>query len=265
MQNLYQRFQPAQFNNYTAPKRSPMRGAVRDNITFAHIAKTPQQTDNSSDKPKRRPPPPPPPKPNQKTPKNNDLASKPKLHWADEPIDDFMETEVLPTPKLQGGTAKGGSMHDPDFKQLVTSQLTTISNTLTDLCVEFKFTQQRLAVVEKALHIKVITPSEAQEYNDPLPITATEVDHKSPHINTDLCTVHLQKQTNEQLVLICQKQQQRISEFTPILNKLLRSCHDLQTTLLNKNILNKHDTQIFEPLTDLTDKEIERCIGSFTQ
>jgi hypothetical protein len=174
-----------------------------------------------------------------------------------------METEVLPTPKLNSGTVTGGSIHDPDFKEFVTSRLTEISNAISDLCVEFKFSQQRLAVVEKALDIQVVTPTEADDFNDKLPDSATEADKKFPHINTDLCTAHLQKKSNDQLILICQKQQQRISQFTPILNQLLRSCHDLQTTLLNKNILSKHDTQIFEPLNDDFDKALERCIGSF--
>src|SRR5690349_7186474 len=35
-QYLYQRFQPAQFNGYTVPKKP--RGAVRDNLTFADMA-----------------------------------------------------------------------------------------------------------------------------------------------------------------------------------------------------------------------------------
>src|SRR4051794_39157677 len=55
MQNLYQCFQPTQFTNYTAPKRSPIRGAVRDNITFTHVTKNLQQSNNSQDSPKKRP------------------------------------------------------------------------------------------------------------------------------------------------------------------------------------------------------------------
>src|SRR3954447_2154001 len=38
MQNLYQRFQPAQYNNYKAPTRT-RRGAVNPEITFAGVTK----------------------------------------------------------------------------------------------------------------------------------------------------------------------------------------------------------------------------------
>ena len=44
MQQLYQKFQPAQYNNYKAPSR-PSRGAVNPNISFAHITKG-QNSDN---------------------------------------------------------------------------------------------------------------------------------------------------------------------------------------------------------------------------
>src|SRR3989337_4464030 len=45
MQQLYQKFQPAQFNNYVAPKKQQQRGSVRDNVTFVDALKNKKNDD----------------------------------------------------------------------------------------------------------------------------------------------------------------------------------------------------------------------------
>lgn len=115
MQQLYQKFQPAQYNNYKAPPKT-IKGAVNPNISFAHITKglNDDVTAKTSNKPQD----------NART-KNGQNKYDPKQKtntaphpesWADDPIDmsdRLFDNTICPTPsgKLDNSTKKGGSMH----------------------------------------------------------------------------------------------------------------------------------------------------------
>jgi hypothetical protein len=157
MQQLYQKFQPAQFNGYVAPKKQQPRGAVRDNVTFVDALKNKKKDDgvrSSLTNPPSR----------QTLPSNHHTSTLKPLTWADD-IPDDMEIETInPTrtneaiKDLSNGTVKGGSMHDQDFQKLVTTQLDAITKQLILLTSSLAFSQDRLSVIEKALDIKVVTP-----------------------------------------------------------------------------------------------------------
>jgi hypothetical protein len=71
------------------------------------------------------------------------------------------------------------------------------------------------------------------------------------------------EKTNEELVLICHKQQLRISSFTAAINELSNTCADFQQVLLNKGLLSKHDTHTFVPITKTLDNHIESQLNGF--
>ena len=73
----------------------------------------------------------------------------------------------------------------------------------------------------------MITPLEAAVHNNALLETATKADEIYPHIDASYCSAHLQKAINEQLIAICQQQQQHIFSFTPLLNNLINTCGTL--------------------------------------
>jgi hypothetical protein len=262
MQQLYQRFQPARFNNYVAPKKQQQRGAVRDNVTFVDAVKNKKKNDqtigSSSDLPPRI--------------SYNTHKSKPKpLSWADD-IPDEMDIETdnsTRIPKLNkdlsNGTVKGGSMHDQDFQKVVTTQLEAITKQLTFLTSSLAFSLDRLSVIEKALDINVVTPQDAAEHNNALPPESSPADEKYPHIDASNCVTPLQKKKNEQLITICHRQQRRISSFTTAINSLSSTCADFQQILLNKGLMSEHDVKSFAPITDTLDRNIESCLGSFPQ
>ena len=169
------------------------------------------------------------------------------------------------TKDLSKGIAQGGSMHDQDFKKLVTTQLEAITKQLTTLTSVLAFSQDRLSVLEKALDIKVVTPMDAVIHNQALSSESSIAEEKYPHIDASNCSAPLQRKTNEQLITICHQQQQRISSFTNVINSLSSTCADFQQVLLNKGLLNSQDVRSFAPITDTLDKQIESCIGSFPQ
>jgi hypothetical protein len=262
MQQLYQRFQPAKFNNYVAPKKQHQRGAVRDNVTFVDALKNRKKEDQSQDSTSNPPP----------KALNDKYKPNPKpLSWADD-IPDEMDIETdtsiqIPKPSkdLSNGTVKGGSMHDQNFQKFVTTQLETITKQLTILTSNLAFSQDRLCVIEKALDIKVVTPQEADEFNNALPSESTPADEKYPHIDVSNCVTPLQKQTNEQLITICHRQQRRISSFTAAINSLSSTCADFQQILLSKGLMSEHDVKSFAPITETLDRNIESCLSSFPQ
>jgi len=262
MQQLYQKFQPARFNNYVAPKKQQQRGAVRDNVTFVDAVNNKKKDDQSKGSSSNPPP----------QSFNNRRNPKPKpLSWADD-IPDEMDIETdnstrVPKPfkDLSNGTVKGGSMHDQDFQKFVTTQLGTITKQLTILTSNLAFSQDRLSVIEKALDINVVTPQDATEHNDALPPESSPADEKYPHIDASKCVTPLQKKTNEQLITICHRQQRRISSFTTAINSLASTCADFQQILLTKGLMSEHDVKSFAPITDTLDRNIESCLSSFPQ
>jgi hypothetical protein len=129
MQQLYQKFQLAQFNGYVAPKKQQLRGAVRDNVTFVDALKNKKKDDGVRSSSTNPPP-------RQTLPSNHHTSTLKPLTWADD-IPDDMEIETInPTrtneaiKDLSNGTVKGGSMHDQDFQKLVTTQLDAITKQL---------------------------------------------------------------------------------------------------------------------------------------
>src|SRR3954469_18654549 len=148
-------------------------------------------------------------------------------------------------------------------KNFVTSQLDKITNQLSTLMSIITFSQERIVAMEKALNIKVITPTDAESYNNSLPDDASAADEKIAHIDTTECATALQKKTNEELVLICHKQQLRISSFTAAINELSNTCADFQQVLLNKGLLSEHDTRTFALITKTLDNYIESRLNGF--
>ena len=71
------------------------------------------------------------------------------------------------------------------------------------------------------------------------------------------------KKTNEELILICHKQQLRISSFTAAINELSNTCADFQQILLNKDLMSEHDVRIFALITKTLDNHIESRINGF--
>ena len=156
-------------------------------------------------------------------------------------------------------------MHDQDFQKFVTTQLETITKQLTILTSSLAFSQDRLSIIEKALDIKVVTPQEASEHNNALSPESSLAEEKYPHIDASHCITPLQKQTNEQLITVCHRQQRRISSFTSAINSLSSTCADFQQILLTKGLMSEHDAKSFTPITDTLDRSIEGCLGSFPQ
>src|SRR3954453_23002399 len=99
------------------------------------MAKPSNPNNSHSQVQNKRPPPPPPPKKTISTP-TKPYAKPSTVSWADKPIDDdtIFDNVICSIPNVKNGTAAGGYIHDPDFKQFVTTQLKSISDTLTDLC-----------------------------------------------------------------------------------------------------------------------------------
>jgi hypothetical protein len=168
MQNLYQRFQPAQFSNYKAPPKK-LAGAVTPNITFAHMTKGPQNGDqtitsnNHASSPKQQSPT---NNNNQKRQEERNVA-KQMMSWSDDistELDNDYQIDQLscPTPKgnLFNGTRVGGSMHDnsANFEEFVKQQFSNLAAQMSTLVNSLAFTVKRVESMEQSLNIKVVTP-----------------------------------------------------------------------------------------------------------
>src|SRR5215216_3989410 len=165
VQNLYQRFQPAQFSNYKAPKK--MRGAVNPDITFADATK--KQNNKNITPPSQLPP-----KQGKDLPHNNKSSTshikEPNTSWSDDVPYDTEESLridqfIYPSnnDNLAKGTKAGGSMHgntNDDVKAFISSQFANFEANLLDLMKTLAFTVKRVESIEQALNVRVITPIE---------------------------------------------------------------------------------------------------------
>ena len=251
VQQLYQKFQPAQYNNYKAPQKQP-RGAVNPNVTFAHVTKG---TDDSKE-----------PSPNKKieqsrrannhnhtknNPKSKATVLPPVESWADEPIDmsdRLFDNTICPTPsgQLVNDTMKGGSMHDDkkdDFKAFVKQQFELLNDNIFELMKTLNFTVQRVQKVEASLNIKVVTPLEAECRNlneDPETMDDGEIE---PSIDTFSSVIVKQRKTIDGLKCLNEMHQNRLKSFTTTVNTLVRSCAAFQSILIENDMLPKDSAQ----------------------
>jgi hypothetical protein len=252
MQYLYQRFQPAQFSNYTAPKK-PIRNAIKDNISFAEA--TNPKTSRPNPPPKKQTP-----NRNNTTPLKSSIKPVPKP-WADDippnMDDNLFDQTVCPTPGISNGTAKGGSMHDNDLslREFIREQFNDLHEQLIYINSELDFSVKRIAVIEKALNISVFTPVQAKLHNDNLPADE-DWDQREAHIDTSKSTIVFQKDTNKSLIEVCQQQQQRITTLTETINTLVNTCATFQSALLKNNLISVHDTHTFLPLNSAPDQQV---------
>src|SRR5215216_2757391 len=91
MQNLYQQFQPAQFNNYKAPPKK-LSGTVSPNVSFAHVTKGKQEGDHNNNNDNSKPQPLKKPVKDTRTSQHHPVQnniSKPNVSWSDDISPDY--------------------------------------------------------------------------------------------------------------------------------------------------------------------------------
>ncbi|CAG8720277.1 1568_t:CDS:1, partial [Funneliformis caledonium] len=78
--------------------------------------------------------------------------------------DAMFDNIILLISGLKNGTSKGNSMHVKNFKYIIL-QLDQIEEHLSDLSKKIKFSEKCFTIIDKALHIKIITLLDATIHN----------------------------------------------------------------------------------------------------
>ena len=266
IQQLYQRFQPAQYDNYKAPPKK-LKGAVRPNISFADVTNGNSQKETSK-------------KPSSTVPKKfssdtrshnpakNTSLDTPIGSWSDDIPDELNDAlsrndfgPISPT-RLDNGTKSGGSMHENntnDIKEFVRQQFVNFESNFISMMKTLSFTVKRVEAMEASLNIKVITPIEADCLNDDP--ERMEFDEVEPSINTSSSIIAQQSKTIDGLKSINQMHQNRLKSFTTVVNTLVKSCATFQSILIAKDLLPKDCANNLFPLGDAFDSDVDSFLN----
>src|SRR5215216_6008892 len=156
-QNLYQRYQPAQFKNYTAPSKP-----VSKSISFAHMTNNGKKKVPETPRPQPKKILPRPPINNIRSKGENSLNTS--IHapndWAD-------ESEYLhPNPKGYPKPINDINDHEqPDRMDLLMTKLDAVSTQLVRPHEDLQFTNERVSTIESLLKIYSTSPKQAAIIN----------------------------------------------------------------------------------------------------